>query len=172
MSNEWFCLRSVAVKFVHLISIGARFPATLKYLSYAPTPLAYVVFFQRLHTWDQAWILDHERHQLGGVTSDFEEFQAIFLHEILKRSVRSQADVVTMVLLQLLTKCEEWLNIPPRSDNVYDNIERWWTFAMDIWRPGGRCDKLPSISSQLISLNVLSNPCIGLADRYVDASVT
>src|ERR1700728_1578357 len=88
MRDERFRLRRTIFVFFHLISIGARSPATLENLGHAFASLAHIAGFQRLHPWDEAGILDHESHQLARVAANIEELQAVLLDELLERPVR------------------------------------------------------------------------------------
>jgi hypothetical protein len=108
-----------------LINISTGFPAALQNLCNPLAPLSNVACFQRVHSWYQTRILDHERHQFSGIATNFEELKAIFLDELLERPMCRKADAVAIFVLQHTPQCNERLNVASRSNNMYDNI-KWW----------------------------------------------
>lgn len=73
----------------------------------------------------QAWILDHECHELGRISANIEEFEAIVLDKTSEDWMGSKAHTVAISLREYFAQGNKRLCVATRADNVYDDIERW-----------------------------------------------
>jgi len=104
--------------------LDARPPCAAQNLGYAFSPLAHVAAAQRVKTRHQARIFDHEGHELGRVTANAEELQAILDDEVLEGRMCRQSHAMPVRRLQHLAQRDKGLYITPRSDDLYDDVER------------------------------------------------
>lgn len=89
--NKWF--RFVGIAFLALASfarISARLPSAFHDLSHSLLTFADVAVSDGLYPWDQAWVPDHECHQLRWIPANIEELEAIILNKSLERAVSCQ----------------------------------------------------------------------------------
>lgn len=70
-------------------------------------------------------VLDHKGHELSGVAANTEEFKIILLDEFLKSRVGGYTDSVTVCVFEYFSKCNKWLDITSRANNLNDNVELW-----------------------------------------------
>ena len=126
MGDEGFHLPWVALVSINLIGIGTGSPAALENLSNVFASLAHIAIFQRLYPWYEAGILDHESHEFCRVAANVKELQSIFLNELLERSMCGEADTVTVFVREFFAEGDEWLDVPSRANDLYDDIEGRW----------------------------------------------
>lgn len=114
---------------------NARSPEASQHFTHHLTLAAYVASSKALERWNETWVLDHvldEKdkvssrlirllqkgwtmgetygHQIFWVSTDREELQSRFAHEICKHIMRCQSNAMP-ILLQSNTESKEWLNV-------------------------------------------------------------
>lgn len=109
-----------------ITGFDARSPATHDNLFDALSAFGDLPSLQRVETGHQAGILDHEGHELGGISPNSKEFQAILLDKLLKGSVGSNSNAMAVRILKYLTERNEGLDIAARPHDLYDNIQPGW----------------------------------------------
>lgn len=106
----------------HRIRVDAASPATVQHLL-NHLPLTFDVnLTETLHVGDQPGVLDHVRHEYGGVASDRIESEAGLPNKVLEHVMRCQTDTVAM-LLQFVAQSDERLDVAPAADDLDDDVE-------------------------------------------------
>lgn len=103
--------------------LDTRSPAPHENLFDTPPALAYFATLQRIKTRHQTRVLDHERHELGGVATNVEELEAIVLDKLLKGSVGGDADAVAVGIAEGLAEGDKGLDVAAGADDLDDNVE-------------------------------------------------
>lgn len=106
-----------------IASLDTRAPAADKHGGYAFASLADLATLDGIESRHQTWVLHHERHEFGGVTSNTEELQPILLDKVLESRVSSDANPMAVCVLQDLAQSNERLDIAAGADNLNDNIQ-------------------------------------------------
>lgn len=70
-------------------------------------------------------MLDHERHELGRITSDVEKLEIILFDKLVKVGMSGDSHPMAVRVFQRLAQRDEWLDIASRSHNLNNNIQRW-----------------------------------------------
>ena len=79
--------------------LNARSPAAEDNLLDALSPLGDLTVLQSVEARHEARVLDHECHELGGISTNAEEFQIILLNELLKDRMGSDTNPVAICVL-------------------------------------------------------------------------
>lgn len=104
------------------IRLDTRRPAAVQHLLHHLALLLDIAGAETLHARDQGWVADHVRHQLGGIATDREEFEAGSSHERGEYIMGGQSYAMA-VLLELVAQRDERLYVAAATDDLYDNVE-------------------------------------------------
>lgn len=123
ISNEGLgCVRRSLVT-TQISIIGARSPASIDDLSHTFFSLPNVAILERLQPWNQTRVLHHEGHQLGWVTANVEELEAVLLYKLLEGTVSREADSMPILVLEDLAEGNKWLYITTRAHHLDHNVQ-------------------------------------------------
>ena len=100
----------------------ARPPAAEDDLLDSFSPLGDLAALQSIEARHETGVFDHERHELGGVSADAEEFETVLLDKLLEDGVGSDTDSVPISVLQNLAECHERLHVATRSYDLDDDV--------------------------------------------------
>lgn len=83
---------------------------------------------------------------------------------------------MTVFVLELLAKCDEWLDISSRPNNMNDDVQCGWIGgrpAVEMCRCVCRCWRGLGLlfGCQLDLLDLLRKPSVGLVYMYIDAPI-
>jgi len=78
-------------------------PAPKEYLLDLLTALLDITVLEGIQPWHKPRILDHERHQLGGISADVKELEPIFFNKGAEGGMSRQTDAVSVRVAENLT---------------------------------------------------------------------
>jgi hypothetical protein len=120
------------------IRLKARLPASVEdFCHHAPFSLN-VTRTKAVHAWDQAWILDHVSHQVGGIATDGVKLElGGFAYKVPEDIVCCESDSMAMSL-QFGAQRNKGLHIATTANHLYHDVKvngplgMWFLFIL--WR--------------------------------------